>query len=191
MSRVTANIVLDVSEMKRLVEILGPKKLPKILFNVVRAMQLLLAEHVITSKLTGQYLKRQTGTLIRSVSASTRVKPSVRSNPARVRGVVGTPLGYGKAHEIGFSGEVSVRAHSRRLFRKSTSKAGKTRKKLLRSVARVQAHARKMEITAKHYLRDSLVEKKPLFVRLNSRALAHAIRTGTIPSPAAIIKAAG
>lgn len=188
MAKVTANLVLDLRKARRLVEILGPVKFPKVLLASVKAMQLALAEHVITTKLTGQRLNRRTGTLIRSVSASTRVKPEVRRAPARVRGTVGTPLRYGGAHEEGFTDEVEVRAHTRRLSKAQAALYDAP--KGFVPIAKVRAHTRRMNVRAKWYLRDSLIEKKPLFREFNARAIAHAIRTGKVPSAATILAGA-
>jgi phage gpG-like protein len=65
--------------------------------EVVQAYALRVQRKVVLEKLTGQVLKRQTGTLARSIF--TRIDASSTS----VIGTVGTNLSYGRAWELGFT----------------------------------------------------------------------------------------
>ncbi len=120
----------------------------------VRASILGMVRHVTKNKLRGQYLRRRTGTLIRSITASPRFL--VRED--LVRGAFGSNLDYARAHEEGFSGRVTVRAHLRTMADQGGSffsGLGGVH------VTRVREHARMMDIPGRHFLRDTVVERTP------------------------------
>lgn len=102
-------ITIDIEGMRQRFGVLA-EKLPAAVVVAVRSSVLLGVRYVVKMKLTGQALRRRTGTLIRSVTASPRVE-LVLDN---VVGSFGSNLDYARAHELGFHGRVQVRAHSRR-----------------------------------------------------------------------------
>lgn len=117
--------------------------------------------HVTRNKLRGQYLRRRTGTLIRSITES----PRFLISDALVRGEWGSHLDYARVHEEGFVGRVQVRAHVRRLIGTATSKASarRVKKALLAGRGRtafVRAHSRHLNVRARHFMRDTVAEKR-------------------------------
>ena len=158
-----------------------------------------MVAHVAKNKLRGQYLRRQTGTLIRSITAS----PSVEISRERVAGSFGSNLGYARMHEEGFKGRLQVRAHIRRLtprlkpasIRRQLHygvnyfgrlvEAGATLRRtyaIQKRYAHVRAHSRRVDIRARHFLLDTLTEKTGE-TNLNVRkALMFLARTGKVPT---------
>jgi len=119
-----------------------------------------------------------------------------------VTAALGSPVEYVKAHEEGFRGTQRVRAHQReqkRIGRKAVaynihsgfvSKYSKGRRftdaeKLLtgRGFAWVTAHDRKVNIIAKHFIRDTVLAAKVPTEDRVLKALQIAFKTGRIPSP--------
>ncbi len=85
--------------------------------SMVTTMQLLTTEiqtAVKTTKLSGQVLHVQTGTLRRSINAEVRSGGS-----GLIEGIVGTNVEYAAANEYGFQGTVPVRSHIRQLRERS------------------------------------------------------------------------
>lgn len=136
----------------------------------------LLASRTIKQRLSGQVLKRVTGTLQRSVAASPR---AYAVSEKEAQATYGTHLDYGIAHEQGFEGTVTVRAHQRR--------PGRVSARALRGaedaagVVNVRSHQRQVRVTAKWYLRDTLQEGHADVRRLAVEALDYLIRTGQVP----------
>ena len=127
----------------------------------VRVSILDMVAHVTKNKLRGQYLRRRTGTLIRSITAS----PRFATTPELVSGTLGSNLDYARVHEEGFVGRVQVKAHVRRLVGPASSRAGarRLRKALIAgrsTVAHVRAHSRHVNVRARHFLRDTVSEKR-------------------------------
>lgn len=148
---------------KRLVE-LGDR-LPATVREAARASVLDMAQHVVSTKLihgAPQYLNRRTGTLVRSVTAS----PRATATRDRVRASFGTHLDYGRAHELGFHGTVTVRAH----FRDPSD----------RPTHMVRAHSRRMNMRARHFLQDTLRERLPGVEPRVARALVILAKTGRV-----------
>jgi hypothetical protein len=137
-----------------------------------------LMREVVQNRLTGQVLKRRTGTLARSVTQSPRTFQTAEA----VVGVVGlasvndakgrAPVKYGRAHEFGFSGSVPVKQHLR-LTKQAFGKA-------LRSPvwATVQPHTRQTNLPARSFLRTALadLEAQGVYRDELQSALAEAIR---------------
>ncbi len=105
-----------------------------------------LESYVRKNKLAGQLLKRRTGTLAASIQHKVVV------SGGSVTGIVGSrvnesaPLKYAAIHEYGFSGQVNVRAHTRR------------------NGASVREHVRNENVSAKRYLRGSLEERRDTYI---------------------------
>ncbi len=150
-----SRIRLDKGDLRKFVATMGgDPKLPKVLEVIVRASMLWSTRDVIRNRLLGQYLKRDTGTGIRSIAASPRIE---KRSQLRVVGAWGTHLGYMMAHERGFRGAVQVRAHTRRKFRR-TKQSGEPlkQKKQVSGVAiKVRAHIRNVDIVARNFIRDT------------------------------------
>ncbi len=164
----------------------GDPRFPEVIEAGVRASILYMTRDVAKNRLLGQYLRRRTGTLIRSVEASPRIDEVSRQ---RIRGAWGTHLGYGMAHEIGFVGTVTVPEHTRRRFR-FRSKTGKRLRKRVREegVIRVRQHSRQMRIRARHYIRDTVREAREPTARRLAKALRIWFRTRRIPTPGELIR---
>lgn len=148
--------------------------LPGVLRSGLMASLIAYTSFTVTNKLLGQVLNRRTGNLIRSVLASPRIH--VVSAP-KVTGSFGTNVDYGRAHEEGFSGDVAIRAHERRAHTRQT-KRGKQQV----MAHTVRAHSRRMQIRARHYLRQSLLDHPGILTERIRRAIVLAVKSGRIPT---------
>ena len=124
--------------------------------NLMRGIDrgtLILNRQIRTRKLSGQYLRAPTGTLRSSFH-------TVRAREQRgvgIYGEVASKIAYARVHEKGFQGIVQRRAHTRR---------GST----------VKAHPVKMNVRARYYARDSLIEKRTDISRGIIRELTRPLR---------------
>lgn len=118
-----------------------------------------LARRVTSQKLSGQVLKRRTGTLSRSVAQS----PKVIVSENTVEGVVGTNVKYGRTHEFGFKGEVTVKEHIR------ASVLGRT--------VQVRSHVRRVDLPERSFLRTALAEMEGEVRRSINEAVRRAFDT--------------
>jgi hypothetical protein len=126
---------------RRLGEVYGRARLA--VDRGVRNSTLRLARYIQQNKLSGQSLDVRTGLLKRSLQP-----PLFESDEDTTTGIIGRTMpAYGKAWEAGFSGSVMVKAHQR-------MNAGKDP----RMVA-IAAHARNVNMRAKHFLADSVNER--------------------------------
>lgn len=106
-------------------------------------------------------LDRRTGRLRGSIAVS--VEDAAGSG---VRGKIGTNVVYARAHEKGFRGAVSVRAHTRKVKSRNVygaerrvSKSGKAyAKKVVAAtgLAFVKGHTRRMNLPARPFLRPAI-----------------------------------
>lgn len=121
--------------------------------DTVGRLTLRLWRSVKDEKLQGQVLKVRTGTLRRSIDQR------LVTDSTSVAGVVSTNVGYGKAHEYGFNGTVTVKEHLR-LVKKAWGKD------LKHPVwATVKAHPVHMKLPERSFLRSALADMKPAIVR--------------------------
>lgn len=132
-----------------------------------------LQRKVKKDKLSGprpQLLGVKTGRLRRSITANV----SGQGTP-EVSGVVGTNVRYGRAHEFGFDGTVSVRAYVRARVGqvKDARRLTKSARATSSAVIQVSPHTRKMHVPERSYLRSSLREMKPEIMQ----ALADTVRS--------------
>ena len=153
--------------LKELIGLIGQagRKAPQAMQVAMRAAVQAMIRDVVRNRISGQYLGVDTGTGRRSVRSS----GSTESGAGAIRGVIGTPLRYMRAHEQGFKGPVQVRAHTRRnlalsvrkgQLTKKSARALKARIKAKRqSVAHVRAHTRQVNIRARRFLRDTLLQE--------------------------------
>lgn len=113
--------------------------------SVVR-LTLELLRKVKAEKLSGQLLNVQTGRLRRSITQRATEQGST------ITGIVGTNVEYARAHELGFKGPVSVKAHLRQI-KEAWGKPLKAAKKI-----QVKPHARQVELPARSFLRSALAD---------------------------------
>jgi phage gpG-like protein len=116
--------------------------------TVVR-LTLELLRKVKAEKLSGQVLNVRTGRLRRSITQR------VAEQGNTITGVVGTNVEYARAHELGFKGPVSVKAHLRQI----KEAWGKPLKAKL--TVPVRAHTRQAEFPARSFLRSALADMEP------------------------------
>lgn len=150
----------------------------------IKASLLWAVRDVTKNRLLGQYLRRRTGTLIRSITASPHL-PVV--SPDLVVGRFGSHLDYARAHELGFEGFVDVPEHSRASHRvrahSRQTRAGEIQVRAhTRAEHLVGAHRAYLVIRARHFLRDTVQDAAGPTERRLARALAIAIRTGRVAS---------
>jgi len=137
-----------------------PDRLVNRLVVVMNRLTLEIQSQVKGFKLSGQVLHTQTGTLRRSINREVRVVPGM------VEGTVGTNVEYAGAHEFGFSGRVTVRAHIR------TIKLAFGRQLKSPIEVSVGSFSRSANLPERSFLRSTLTE-------WNDRAVA-AIQQGAV-----------
>lgn len=135
---------------------------------------------VVREKLKGQVLKVRTGTLWHSINSR------LLTDKNAVVGVVSTNVGYGKAHEYGFSGPVTVKEHLRKIRTQGKmslrSVKGhdmkvwtKKRGALTGGVATVAAHTRHVDLPERSFLRSALSDMRPEIMAELDRAIAEGV----------------
>jgi len=140
---ITAYVVGDAEVVARLKSL--PAKIQTTLSKAVTRLAVDLTSKVKTDKLSGQALKRRTGTLSRSINY--RVNESTQEITAQV----GTNVEYAALHEYGFKGTEQVKEHLR------TIKQAFGKPIDPRSVT-VAAHSRRVDYPERSFLRSSLRE---------------------------------
>lgn len=157
-----------------------PENIQSALQASVSRMALRLLARVKADKLSGQVLKVKSGRLRRSINE--RV---VREGQG-VYGYVGTNVDYGRVHEYGFKGAVSVKEHLRRsksqmrkaMYKKNGevkfSKKGKGNGEIL-----VRAHTRNVNLPERSFLRSALRELQPEIERSMRNAVQAAAKRAT------------
>ena len=155
-----------------------PRALAELKTAITRITFVLMTRSV-GGKLTGQVLRRRTGTLARSVTQSPR---TYLVGDQRVVGTVGTadltgpggrkPVKYGALHEFGFQGPVNVRAHLRQI-KQAWGKPLSAPREVL-----VGAHTRQMNLPERSWLRSALREiaAEGVIDRETNAALARALK---------------
>ena len=102
-------------------------------------------QRAVKGKLNGEVLRVRTGRLMHSVGET------VVTEGDRITGIVSTPVKYAPAHEFGFKGTVTVRAHLRTV-----------KQAFGRPISPVQAtvreHTAKMNLPERSFLRSALRE---------------------------------
>ncbi|WP_026470034.1 hypothetical protein [Alkanindiges illinoisensis] len=123
----------------------------KITTNVEQSigrLTLKLLTRVKVNKLSGQVLNVRTGRLRRSITQK------VVNTPSQITGIVGTNVEYARAHEIGFNGQVSVKAHLRQI----KMAWGKS---ITPRTVEIRAHSRQVNLPEKSFLRSALTDMAP------------------------------
>lgn len=129
----------------------------------VRQLTVELQGYVKKNKLSGQALRRRTGTLSRSIDTA------VIENSEGAIGFVSTNVKYGRAHEYGFVGAVNVKSHIRQI------KKAWGRDIAPRSVA-VNSFTRAMNLPERSFLRSSLGEMQGRIQTKLNEAVRRAMR---------------
>lgn len=160
---IRAFIVGDAEVVARLREL--PQKIERSLVRTVTRLSIELTRRVKEGKLSGQALKRKTGTLSRSIN------PSVYQGIGRdsIMGQVGTNVSYAALHEYGFNGTEQVKEHLR------TLKQAFGRPITPRQVV-IQAHTRKVDYPERSFLRSALSEMRQEIVDELGAAAKDALR---------------
>jgi phage gpG-like protein len=115
--------------------------------NRIQRLTIQLQRHVVQDKLRGQVLNvGKTGRLWRSI------QQAMTSDAQNITGVVSTNVSYGKAHEYGYSGTVTVKEHLRTI----TQAWGKQLKEPVTST--VRSHSMKMNLPERSFLRSALTD---------------------------------
>lgn len=134
-------------------------------------------------KVSGEVLKNRTGTLRRKVNAR------FERDGGGFTGAVGIKLSYAAAHEFGFDGTVTVKAHVRRVgIRQVLMSAkdawaqrqgdnrgiGRRRVEVHASLAQVREHKRRMILPKRSFLRAALAERREAI----AEGIAAAVKRG-------------
>jgi phage gpG-like protein len=142
-----------------------PANLSERLFSAVTKWALKIEGEVKGSKLSGQALKVQSGTLRRSVTQK------VNTDSSGVVAIVGTNVKYAAFHEYGFKGTENVKAHLRTI-----KKAwGKPLKAGSKQIA-VSAHVRRIDYPARSFLRSVLEGNKDAIFADLKAAIGEAVK---------------
>lgn len=118
----------------------------------VGRLALRLQRNIQQGKLTGQVLKVRTGRLRRSIAQA------VIDQSGSITGVVSTNVEYARAHEYGFTGQVTVKAHLRTI-REAFGKSLKAPKQIT-----VRAHSASVRVPERSFMRTALTEMRPQIV---------------------------
>ena len=199
----TEPVVLTVDELEKRLALMS-SQLPAAMLVAMRGAVAYAVRYAVLRQLSGQKLRRRTGTLQRDVEHSPSEAPPRIESASSVVGTIGTSLGYGKAHEQGFHELVAVRSHRRRRLgrilavdirtRAASRRARitKAQKALERSATIfVSGHAMRMNIQARWYLRDSAKAANPELRDGALRSLEFLARTGRLPKLSDIQAAGG
>lgn len=124
------------------------------LIDTVKRLAISLQSYVVANKLSGQVLKRRTGTLARSIqwradNSGDRISAFVGSRINEAK-----PLPYARVHEYGFQGPVTVRDHLRMMTQAFGKEVKEPRQIQIRS------YVRNVNIPERSYLRSSLFEMR-------------------------------
>ena len=130
--------------------------------SVTRATFALVA-YVKANKLSGQVLKVRTGTLRRKINGR------VSETSTAIMGQVGVKLSYAAAHEYGFDGDESVRAHVRTIKQAFGRSIAPT-------TVSVRAFNRHIHLPERSFLRSSLREMTPEIQIMIRQAVVGAAR---------------
>lgn len=129
------NLTVDIRAEEFLARLAGSQdRLQRDMVKVVTRLSIEV-QGAVKDKLTGKVLHVRTGTLRRSINRKVDVTPS------GAVATIGTNVKYAGVHEFGFNGEVTVKAHGRKM------RAG---------VIAVRQHTRKMHMPERSYLRSTL-----------------------------------
>lgn len=148
----------------------SPHYIQDALYKTVDRLALKLLRKVKRDKLSGQVLRvgKRGGRLRRDINY--RVERSGKA----VYGTVGTNVNYGRVHEYGFKGTVSVRAHLREV-KQAFGKPLQEAKQVF-----VRAHSRQMNLPERSFLRSALREMQPEINEEMCKAMRSALPIGKL-----------
>jgi phage gpG-like protein len=120
-----------------------PAKLRERIVQMTKRLGLDLQRHVQAGKLSGQVLKVRTNTLRSSINLR------VEEDGSAVTATVGTSVKYAAAHEFGFQGVVTVRAHLRQITQAFGHSINPT-------TQNVRSYQRRVDLPERSFLRSAL-----------------------------------
>lgn len=120
--------------------------------ETIQRLTIKMQGHVKDKKLSGQVLNvgKRGGRLRRSINQKFNA-----TGPSGPVGTVGTNVSYARVHELGFSGDVQVREH----MRKIKEAWGKPLAEPIEIA--VRAHTRAMNMPVRSFLRTALADIQP------------------------------
>lgn len=131
---------------------------------------------------TRRSAKRRQGAILVDTG---RLRSSIRvTGNSRHYIAIGTDVPYARAHNYGYRGTVSIKAHKRRQFEKKTvsyrSRAGNTRSRTEQvatgQAGEVKAHTRRMNLPRRQYLGESAILTRRI-ERLMQAEFTNALKT--------------
>ena len=137
--------------------------------RAVERLSIIVQGGVKEDKLTGQVLHVRTGTLRRSINRK------ITEDSSGVFATVGTNVKYAAAHEYGFDGEVTVKAHTRRAQQQMALK-GKKRPGKSEGTITVRQFTRHMHLPERSFLRSELRDRSTQIQQDLRSAALEAIR---------------
>lgn len=126
-----------------------------------------LSAGVKDRKLSGQVLKVQSGRLRRSINYRTT------ESETGIEALVGTNVEYGRVHEFGFRGTVSVREHLRMVKQAFGVRVKRPQKHTVR------AHTRRVDLPERSFLRTTFREMRREIDSRIARVVAESIARGS------------
>ncbi len=188
-------IKLNLDEMIQRFRFLGANLAPTVYTAMLVAAQKMLRD-VVQKRMsnprrgsTATNLGVDTGTARRSMIDQAGMTADT------VFALIGSPVDYVRTHEEGFHGSVNVPAHVRRnVSLKRNAKTGMVSKKSAtqyksalradhKTTSFVRAHKMKLDIIAKHFIRDTVQEAVAPLEKRVLQSLLIAVKTGQVPSP--------
>lgn len=153
---------------------MSPKMQAAMAKNIKR-LAFILQRYIKESKLSGQVLNARTGTLRRSIAVT------VDEQPGHIIGHVGTVVKYGAVHELGFSGQVSVKEHLRRTkAQKKRALKGKQQGPAEQGSISVRAHSRTVNFPERSFLRTALEDKQSMLNQELRNAVTRVLAGGDL-----------
>ncbi len=146
-----------------------PDRLQSNMRTAVERLSIVVQTGVKEGKLTGQVLHVRTGTLRRSINRK------ITDDSSGVFATVGTNVKYAAAHEYGFDGDVTVRAHTRRAQQQMALK-GKKRPGKSEGTINVRQFTRHMHLPERSFLRSELRDRTPEIRETLRQAALRAVR---------------
>jgi phage gpG-like protein len=122
------------------------------LARALKRLQLDFIREVVSGKLSGQVLRRRTGSLASSINPGGGVTRFEETDTS-LTAFIGTNIKYAHVHEYGFQGTVTVRAHLRRI----TQVFGRP----VTATQNVGSYTRRMNLPERSFLRSTLREMEP------------------------------
>lgn len=117
-----------------------------------------------------------------------RLRSSLTRSAARISGDqvasgIGTNVGYAGVHEFGFTGTVQVKSFTRRVRSRDVAAIGQhgqpLKNKIIASgVTTVRAHAMRMNLPERSFIRSTLTERTPEYSRAISSEIVAAFHGG-------------